>query len=207
MHKCHSTSPRISTNSSRRAANLELKSLNGSTLREEQGTEADRERNEGGVGRRRTAATAGGQPEPEGESGHLDRRPGRARVCSSRDAIERNGHGDDQSDPSHRFPVLHVQSTVQRSPHVHVSLPLHCLILPAREHKMKGTDDFSLYLTINRFFVVTNAIVCAYLVLSLALSIFHIIKSTVKVTRLVLVIFDTVITSYRSLIMIFFPFL
>lgn len=46
----------------------------------------------------------------------------------------------------------------------------------------------------NRFFVVANALVCAYLVLSLVLSILHVIKSTVVFTRIILVVFDTVIT-------------
>ncbi|KAK4780848.1 hypothetical protein SAY87_016954 [Trapa incisa] len=42
------------------------------------------------------------------------------------------------------------------------------------------------------FFVVTNSIVCAYLVLSLALSIFHVIRSKAVITRIILVVFDTV---------------
>lgn len=40
--------------------------------------------------------------------------------------------------------------------------------------------------------MVSNAIGTAYLVLSLALSIFHIFKSGAKVTRAVLIILDTV---------------
>ncbi|KAL1538719.1 casparian strip membrane protein 1-like [Salvia divinorum] len=43
------------------------------------------------------------------------------------------------------------------------------------------------------FFVVANAMTTAYLVLSLALSIFHIFKTGAKVTRTVLVILDTTI--------------
>ncbi|XP_057769518.1 casparian strip membrane protein 1-like [Salvia miltiorrhiza] len=45
------------------------------------------------------------------------------------------------------------------------------------------------------FFVVSNAITTAYLVLSLALSIFHIFKTGAKVTRTVLIILDTTIVS------------
>ncbi|KAH6830397.1 hypothetical protein C2S53_007563 [Perilla frutescens var. hirtella] len=45
------------------------------------------------------------------------------------------------------------------------------------------------------FFVVSNAIATAYLVLSLALSIFHIFKTGAKVTRTVLIIVDTTILS------------
>ncbi|XP_075494299.1 casparian strip membrane protein 1-like [Primulina tabacum] len=43
------------------------------------------------------------------------------------------------------------------------------------------------------FFVVANAIASAYLVLSLVLSIFHILKTGAKVTRAVLIILDLVI--------------
>lgn len=46
----------------------------------------------------------------------------------------------------------------------------------------------------HRFFVVANSIVSAYLVLSLALSIFHIISSVAHNTKVVLIFFDTVIT-------------
>ncbi|KAI6700547.1 hypothetical protein NL676_014871 [Syzygium grande] len=42
------------------------------------------------------------------------------------------------------------------------------------------------------FFVIANSIVCAYLVLSLPLSIFHIMRSAAQNSRIVLVIFDTV---------------
>ncbi|XP_059447585.1 casparian strip membrane protein 1-like [Corylus avellana] len=42
------------------------------------------------------------------------------------------------------------------------------------------------------FFVIANSIVCAYLGLSLPLSIFHIIRSAAKNTRIILLIFDTV---------------
>ncbi|KAK6129178.1 hypothetical protein DH2020_037082 [Rehmannia glutinosa] len=41
------------------------------------------------------------------------------------------------------------------------------------------------------FFVVANSIVSAYLVLSLALSIFHIIRSGAQSSRVVLIFFDT----------------
>ncbi|KAL8471617.1 hypothetical protein ACS0TY_029026 [Phlomoides rotata] len=41
------------------------------------------------------------------------------------------------------------------------------------------------------FFVVANSIVSAYLVLSLALSIFHILRSSAQNTRVVLIFFDT----------------
>ncbi|KAG8384681.1 hypothetical protein BUALT_Bualt04G0143300 [Buddleja alternifolia] len=44
-----------------------------------------------------------------------------------------------------------------------------------------------------RFFLVSNAITTAYLVLSLALSIFHILKTGAKVTRAVLIILDMTI--------------
>ncbi|KAF5745464.1 hypothetical protein HS088_TW07G01048 [Tripterygium wilfordii] len=40
------------------------------------------------------------------------------------------------------------------------------------------------------FFVITNSIVCGYLVFSLPLSIFHIIKSAAKKSRIVLLTFD-----------------
>ena len=43
-----------------------------------------------------------------------------------------------------------------------------------------------------RFFVVVNSIVAAYLVLSIPLSIVHIIRSRAKYSRLVLVFFDAV---------------
>ncbi|KAG6651085.1 hypothetical protein CIPAW_06G087000 [Carya illinoinensis] len=43
------------------------------------------------------------------------------------------------------------------------------------------------------FFVITNSIVCAYLGLSLPMSIFHIIRSSAAInSRIILVIFDTV---------------
>ena len=43
-----------------------------------------------------------------------------------------------------------------------------------------------------RFFVVVNSIAAAYLVLSIPLSIVHIIRSRAKYSRLVLVFFDAV---------------
>lgn len=54
-------------------------------------------------------------------------------------------------------------------------------------------------LTLDRFFVVANSIVSAYLILSLPLSIAHIIRSRAKYSRLVLIIFDAV-RLYLSLI-------
>ncbi|XP_051120340.1 casparian strip membrane protein 1-like [Andrographis paniculata] len=45
------------------------------------------------------------------------------------------------------------------------------------------------------FYVVSNAVTCGYLVLSLALSIFHILKSGAKVTRTVLIVLDMIILS------------
>ncbi|CAK9186070.1 unnamed protein product [Ilex paraguariensis] len=42
------------------------------------------------------------------------------------------------------------------------------------------------------FFVAANGIVSAYLVLSLALSIFHMLKSGATLTRVILISFDTV---------------
>ncbi|XP_020089774.1 casparian strip membrane protein 3-like [Ananas comosus] len=42
------------------------------------------------------------------------------------------------------------------------------------------------------FFVIANSVVCAYLVLSIPLSIVHIIKSSARYTRLVLIFFDAV---------------
>ncbi|CAA3008851.1 casparian strip membrane 3-like, partial [Olea europaea subsp. europaea] len=48
------------------------------------------------------------------------------------------------------------------------------------------------------FFVVANSIVTAYLILSLALSIFYIAKSSGRVTRTVLIIFDTVMFSENT---------
>ncbi|KAI3452284.1 hypothetical protein Pfo_008949 [Paulownia fortunei] len=50
-------------------------------------------------------------------------------------------------------------------------------------------DDLPMF----TFFLVSNAIATAYLVLSLALSVFHILKSDAKVTRTVLIILDTTI--------------
>ncbi|VVA20092.1 PREDICTED: casparian strip [Prunus dulcis] len=41
------------------------------------------------------------------------------------------------------------------------------------------------------FFVVANSVVCGYLVFSLALSIFHIIRSNAKRSRIILIFFDT----------------
>ncbi|XP_011098775.1 casparian strip membrane protein 1 [Sesamum indicum] len=41
------------------------------------------------------------------------------------------------------------------------------------------------------FFVAANSVVCAYLVLSLALSIFHIVRSSAQNSRVVLIFFDT----------------
>lgn len=43
-----------------------------------------------------------------------------------------------------------------------------------------------------RFFVVANSIVCAYLILSLPLSIVHIIRSRAKYSRLLLIFLDAV---------------
>ncbi|KAK4393130.1 Casparian strip membrane protein 6 [Sesamum angolense] len=45
------------------------------------------------------------------------------------------------------------------------------------------------------FFVVSNVIATAYLILSLALSVFHMLKSGAKVTRTVLIILDMIILS------------
>ncbi|XP_062153183.1 casparian strip membrane protein 3 isoform X2 [Alnus glutinosa] len=42
------------------------------------------------------------------------------------------------------------------------------------------------------FFVVANSIVSAYLVLSLSLSIFHILRSSAETSRILLIFFDTV---------------
>nr|XP_043639718.1 casparian strip membrane protein 1-like [Erigeron canadensis] len=49
-------------------------------------------------------------------------------------------------------------------------------------------DDFPSF----RLFVIVNAIVCAYLVLTIPLSIVHIIRSAERGTRILLVILDTV---------------
>ncbi|KAL2523082.1 Casparian strip membrane protein 5 [Forsythia ovata] len=49
-----------------------------------------------------------------------------------------------------------------------------------------------------RFFVVANAIVTAYLILSLPLSIFHIVKSGARATRTVLIIFDTAMMAFLT---------
>ncbi|KAA8530386.1 hypothetical protein F0562_005095 [Nyssa sinensis] len=48
-------------------------------------------------------------------------------------------------------------------------------------------DDLPMF----TFFVVANSIVSAYLVLSLALSIFHILRSGAKGSRIILIFFDT----------------
>lgn len=45
---------------------------------------------------------------------------------------------------------------------------------------------------VGRFFVVANSIVCAYLILSLPLSIVHVIRSRAKYSRLILIFFDAV---------------
>ncbi|KAJ6910039.1 hypothetical protein NC652_020902 [Populus alba x Populus x berolinensis] len=42
------------------------------------------------------------------------------------------------------------------------------------------------------FFVIANSIVCGYLVLSIPLSISHFIRREARITRIILVIFDTV---------------
>ncbi|KAF5945371.1 hypothetical protein HYC85_015599 [Camellia sinensis] len=42
------------------------------------------------------------------------------------------------------------------------------------------------------FFVIANSIVCGYLVLSLLLSVFHIVRSGAKISRVILIFFDTV---------------
>ncbi|XP_071913216.1 casparian strip membrane protein 1-like [Coffea arabica] len=57
-----------------------------------------------------------------------------------------------------------------------------------------GYDDLPTF----TFLVVTNAIVCGYLVLSLLLSIFHILKSSARVTRVILIILDTVMVAYLT---------
>lgn len=49
-------------------------------------------------------------------------------------------------------------------------------------------DDFTSF----RVFVIVNASVCGYLVLSLPLSIFHIVKSRAAISRLVLIFLDTI---------------
>ncbi|CAI9752708.1 unnamed protein product [Fraxinus pennsylvanica] len=49
-----------------------------------------------------------------------------------------------------------------------------------------------------RYFVVANSIVTAYLILSLALSIFHIVKSGARVTRTVLIIFDMAMLAFLT---------
>ncbi|XP_059624573.1 casparian strip membrane protein 3-like [Cornus florida] len=48
-------------------------------------------------------------------------------------------------------------------------------------------DDLPMF----TFFVVANSIVCSYLVLSLALSIFHIARSNANGSRIILIFFDT----------------
>ncbi|KAL7094725.1 hypothetical protein ACP275_11G121700 [Erythranthe tilingii] len=53
-------------------------------------------------------------------------------------------------------------------------------------------DIFFVVIIIYIFFVVTNSIVSAYLVLSLALSISHIVSGGAKKSRVVLIFFDTV---------------
>ncbi|KAI9168776.1 hypothetical protein LWI28_001740 [Acer negundo] len=46
------------------------------------------------------------------------------------------------------------------------------------------------------FFVIANSVVCGYLVLvSLPISIFHVLKSEAKISRIILLIFDTVMMS------------
>lgn len=44
-----------------------------------------------------------------------------------------------------------------------------------------------------RFFVVANAVVSGYLVLSLVLSFFHIVRTTATNSRIILITFDAVI--------------
>ncbi|KAF5961808.1 hypothetical protein HYC85_003017, partial [Camellia sinensis] len=48
---------------------------------------------------------------------------------------------------------------------------------------------------INRFFVIANSIVCAYLVVCLAISILHITRSAAQGTRVILIFFDTVFST------------
>ena len=55
--------------------------------------------------------------------------------------------------------------------------------------KLHNLLDMSIF---NRFFVIANSVACAYLVLSLPLSFYHIIRRTAKNSRIILVMFDTV---------------
>ncbi|KAL6139774.1 hypothetical protein ACLB2K_058076 [Fragaria x ananassa] len=50
---------------------------------------------------------------------------------------------------------------------------------------------FTYVLPTFKFFVVANSIVCVYLMFSLALSIFHILRSHAKNSRIILIFFDT----------------
>ncbi|CAN6572023.1 unnamed protein product [Malus baccata var. baccata] len=50
------------------------------------------------------------------------------------------------------------------------------------------------------FFVVANSIVCTYLVFSLALSVFHIIRSNAKKSRIILIFFDTVSAAAAAIV-------
>ncbi|CAI9109731.1 OLC1v1009607C1 [Oldenlandia corymbosa var. corymbosa] len=58
-------------------------------------------------------------------------------------------------------------------------------------------DQFRQFPTFT-YLMVINCIACGYLVFSLILSIFHIFKSTAKATRVVLIIFDTVIMAFLT---------
>lgn len=51
---------------------------------------------------------------------------------------------------------------------------------------------------IHRFFVVANGIVSAYLAVSLVLSILHIVMSGARITRVVLIFFDTVMMAFLT---------
>ncbi|CAI0388432.1 unnamed protein product [Linum tenue] len=51
------------------------------------------------------------------------------------------------------------------------------------------------------FFVVANAAVSAYFLLSLPLSIFNILRSSAKNSRIILIIFDTVIILHLKLVL------
>lgn len=88
--------------------------------------------------------------------------------------------------------VFSIQSYFSWSSHVCVSY--HKFLLWCCEQKENLVWGFDSYLIGFRFFVTTNSIVCGYLVLSLVLSFFNIVRTIAMKSRILLVFLDTVNT-------------
>lgn len=103
-----------------------------------------------------------------------------------------NCHGNNKWITSPFHAVHSFQGSIQWSSHIHVSV----FFSTRRVYHQFIVLTYNV--NVNRFFVVANSIVTAYLILSLALSIFYIAKSSGRVTRTVLIIFDTVMFSENT---------